>query len=171
MHYLHAYWRLAYIETPKTDTDHQNLFANLPKMQDDRKARIIYRGTHSYIVLNIYPYNPGHLLAVPYRAVQTLEQLEQDERLDLLESVITAQHILTQAMHPNGFNIGVNIGKAAGAGLPEHMHIHIVPRWEADTNFMPIIANTKILPEALDHLWERLRDIAEQIKSNTHRTK
>lgn len=164
MEFLHAYWRLDYIEAPKTSNTASNPFLEIPKATNDQDVYILYRGLHSYLVLNIYPYNAGHLLAVPYRAIQNLADLTAEERMDLLDTVIKAQSILTTAMKPEGFNIGVNLGQAGGAGIPQHLHIHIVPRWNGDTNFMPVIGKTKTLPQALSHLWERLRPIADTLQ-------
>lgn len=159
MKYLHSYWRIEYIEAPKS-TDNDNLFVNIANTNDDEKALVVYRSEHSFIVLNKYPYNAGHLLVAPYREVGSLKELAQDELLDFMNMVIKAQDILTQAIKPQGFNIGFNIGKAAGAGIPKHIHCHIVPRWEGDTNFMPVLGNTKVLPQALHAMWERLKKFA-----------
>ena len=163
MEFLHAYWRLNYIEAPKKTDKETNPFAHIPLTKDDRSVYLLYRGPKSYLVLNIFPYNAGHLLAVPYRAVQNLSDLNDAERLDLMATLVKGQAILTEAMQPDGFNIGMNLGKAAGAGIPEHLHIHIVPRWNGDTNFMPVISDTKTLPQALENLWERLKPIADRL--------
>lgn len=155
--YLHAYWRLPYVQATKPEQGGDNPFVDLPKLGDDRKALIIWRGPHTYLVLNRYPYNGGHLLAIPYREVPHLADLSLAERSDLMEAIVKAQDILTKAIQPDGFNIGFNFGRAAGAGIPRHLHAHIVPRWLGDVNFMPVIADTKVLPVALDTLWERLK--------------
>lgn len=157
MDFLHAYWRMDYIEAPKKGTARQNPFTQIPLVEDEKSVRILYKGPHSFIVMNIFPYNPGHLMAIPYREVRELHELSPEERSDLWETVIKAQSILEKGMQPDGFNIGINLGSAAGAGIPQHLHIHIVPRWNGDTNFMPVISQTKSLPQALDHLWERLK--------------
>jgi ATP adenylyltransferase len=161
MEHLHAYWRLPYIEAPKPAAGGENPFTRLPALGDDRAALILWRGPTSYLILNKFPYNAGHLLAVPYREVAELAGLTPAERADLMETILHGQHILTRALRPDGFNIGFNFGRTAGAGIPGHLHAHIVPRWDGDTNFMPIIAETKILPVALDTLWERLRQFAD----------
>ncbi len=154
---LHAYWRMEYIETPKTDESFGNPFLCLPELGDDKEALIIYRGQQSYLILNKYPYNPGHLLTVPYREVADLSDLEIDERNDLMTTIIKGKEILQKTFNPDGFNIGFNLGCSAGAGIPTHLHCHIVPRWEGDTNFMPVIGKTKVLPEALTDTWEKLK--------------
>jgi ATP adenylyltransferase len=113
-------------------------------------------------VLNRYPYNAGHLLAIPYREVPNLEDLSQEERLDLMNLLVTAQDILKKALKPDGFNIGMNLGKGAGAGIPTHLHVHIVPRWNGDTNFMPVVAGTRVLPQSLEAMWSRLTTAANE---------
>jgi ATP adenylyltransferase len=158
--YLHAYWRMPYIEQSKPESGGDNLFARLPALGDDRAALIVWRGPTVYLVLNKFPYNAGHLLAAPYREVAQLAELTAPERADLMDAIIKAQDILTRALQPDGFNVGFNLGRVAGAGLPRHLHAHIVPRWNGDNNFMPVIADTKVLPLALDTLWERLRPFA-----------
>lgn len=155
MKHLHSYWRMDYIETPKKSE--ANLFSNLAHSKNDEEALIVFRSTHNFIVLNKYPYNAGHLLVVPYREVGALKDLNDEELSDFTKMVIKAQEILTQALKPHGFNIGINIGSAAGAGIPNHIHCHIVPRWEGDTNFMPVLSDTKVLPQSLQAMWQRLK--------------
>lgn len=114
--------------------------------------------------MNRYPYNAGHLLVLPVREVSDFEELTEVERLALFASVLRAQRILKQAMQPEGFNIGFNVGAAAGAGIASHLHAHVVPRWNGDTNFMPVVGKTKVLPEALETLYDRLLPFAEAEK-------
>ncbi len=154
---LHAYWRMGYIETPKNEERFDNPFLRLPQLDNDKEALIVYRGTLSYLLLNKYPYNPGHLLAVPYREVADLSDLESGERNDLMDIIVKGKEILLKAVNPDGFNIGFNFGSASGAGIPRHLHCHIVPRWEGDTNYMPVIGQTKVLPEALNDTWGKLK--------------
>jgi ATP adenylyltransferase len=166
MNFLHAYWRMDYIEASKKSGEPRgNPFLEIPKATDDRSVRLLHRGIHSYVVMNIYPYNPGHLMAIPYREVSDFKALSKEELADLWDSVIKAQLILEKGMNPDGFNVGANLGSAAGAGIPQHLHIHIVPRWNGDTNFLPVISQTKSLPQALDQLWDRLRPFAEALKA------
>jgi ATP adenylyltransferase len=160
LEYLHAYWRLPYVQSHKPETGGENPVVDLPKLGDDRKALILWRGPLTYIVMNRFPYNVGHLLAIPYRETPTLESLTPAERADLMDTIVKAQDILTKAISPDGFNIGFNFGRVAGAGIPRHLHAHIVPRWIGDVNFMPVVADTKVLPVALDSLWERLKQFA-----------
>ena len=159
--YLHAYWRLPYVQADKPATGGENPFVELPKLGDDRKALIIWRGATCYLILNKFPYNAGHLMAIPFREVGTLAELTSAERADLMDAIVKGQDILTKALKPEGFNIGFNFGRAAGAGIPRHLHAHIVPRWVGDVNFMPVVADTKVLPVALDVLWERLREFVD----------
>ncbi len=152
---LHAYWRMAYIEAPRYPSEFKRPFTELPAMGDDRAALIIHRSKLSYLLLNRYPYNPGHLLAVPYREVTDLTDLTPDERADLMEEITLARKILQDALKPNGVNVGFNLGSAAGGSIA-HLHGHLVPRWNGDNNFMPVIGHTRILPQSLDAIWERL---------------
>jgi len=147
-----------YVSVPKEDSEVKNPFVSLPRMGDDRKALIVRRSTSVYLVLNKYPYNAGHLLVVPYREVARLSDLDGEERVDFLDVIIFAQDLLERTLHPDGFNVGMNLGMDAGAGIPRHLHCHVVPRWKADVNFMPVIAKTRVLPEALDVMWEKLSE-------------
>jgi ATP adenylyltransferase len=157
MEHLHAYWRMEYIAAPKGPA-FGNPFRELPLQGDDRAALIVYRSTHSYVLLNRFPYNAGHLLIVPFREVGDLPALSTEERKDFFDTLIFGEELLRQALRPDGFNIGFNLGMAAGAGIPVHLHAHVVPRWNGDTNFMPVVGNTRVLPQSLDTLWARLRE-------------
>ena len=152
--HLHAYWRMEYIETPEA-LKGKNPFVELPKLENERESLLLYRGKTGYLVLNRYPYNAGHLLALPYREVAELEDLSEEEKTEFLQLIILGKRILTEAFKPHGFNVGMNLGGSAGAGIPSHLHAHIVPRWEGDTNFMPVIGETKVLVELLDATYER----------------
>lgn len=156
MERLHAYWRMDYIEAPK-HPEGENIFVSLPQKQDDREAHIVYRGANTYLMLNLFPYNAGHLLAVPFRQVAELGELAGDERAELMDTIVLGQNALRSALKPDGFNIGFNIGQAGGASFAAHLHCHIVPRWEGDTNFMPVLGDTRVLPASLDTMWSRLR--------------
>ena len=155
MQQLHAYWRMDYIEAPRYPATMKRPFTDLPAMGDDRLALIVHRSEYSYLVLNRFPYNPGHLLAVPYREVLEPEELPRAERADLMEEVVFARRLLSAAMKPDGVNIGYNLGSAAGGSIA-HLHAHIVPRWNGDNNFMPAIGQTRVLPQSLEATWERL---------------
>ena len=160
MDILHAYWRMDYV-TSEADPEEgiKSPFTDLPKLGDDRKALIVHRAEHTYLVLNRYPYNPGHLLVVPFREVAEIRDLEANERLELMDMIVFSQDILSKAMNPNGFNVGFNLGRSSGAGIPKHLHCHVVPRWNGDSNFLPVIGKTRSLPQALDETWEALRNV------------
>ncbi len=149
---------MEYVTAPERGGQgHENPFLHLPGMNDDKAALILYRGDHNYLVLNKFPYNPGHILVVPFREVAELENLADEERNEHMALIVKAKCILKEALHPDGFNIGFNFGSAAGAGIPTHLHAHVVPRWNGDTNFMPVVGQTRVLPQALSATWEHLR--------------
>ena len=156
MESLHAPWRIEYILAPKPRLD-TSLFTSIAQSSDDEGNYVIARDRTCFALLNKYPYNGGHLMVVPYKEVADLNGLTDDELADLWKLVRRCANALTQLMKPDGFNIGINLGKVAGAGIVEHLHIHIVPRWNGDTNFMPVIANTTVLPQALSELAAKLR--------------
>ena len=163
MQQLHAYWRMEYIEAPRYPAALKRPFTDLPKLGDDRAALIVHRTSLSYLVLNRYPYNPGHLLAVPFREVVDLEELTPAGRADLIETMTFAKRLLAAALKPNGFNLGFNLGSAAGGSIA-HLHGHIVPRWNGDNNFMPVLGQTRLLPQSLELTWERLTAAAAKLK-------
>ncbi len=162
MQQLHAYWRMEYIEAPRYPAAMKRPFAELPALGDDRAALIVHRSKLSYLVLNRFPYNPGHLLAVPFREVTELEQLTPTERSDLFDEIIVGKELLTAALKPEGFNVGFNLGAAIAGGSIAHLHAHIVPRWNGDNNFMPVIGQTRLLPQSLEATWEKLNAAAAQ---------
>ena len=155
MQQLHAYWRMEYISAPRYPAQMSRPFTELPALGDDRTALIIHRSRLSYLILNRFPYNAGHLLAVPFREVTQLEDLTGPEKEDLMDEIILGQKTLKAAFNPEGFNVGFNFGAPAGGSIP-HLHAHIVPRWNGDTNFMPVLGETRVLPQALEATWERL---------------
>jgi ATP adenylyltransferase len=157
MESLHAPWRIEYILAPKP-TSPESLFTRIANSNDDEANYVLVRERTCYAVLNTYPYTGGHLMVVPYKQVPDLSGLTDQEMTDLLKLTRRCQNALTQVMKPEGFNIGINLGRVAGAGIVEHLHIHIVPRWFGDTNFMPVIAGTTVVPQALKELAAQLRD-------------
>ena len=157
MEALHAPWRIQYILGPKKSADGGSIFTRIAQSSDDEANLVIARGRTCYAMLNNYPYNGGHLMVIPYREVPDFDGLLDDELLELMKLTRRCQHALNKAMQPHGFNIGVNLGKVAGAGIQEHLHIHIVPRWTGDCNFMPIIGGTTVVPEALKETAAKLR--------------
>ena len=165
MQQLHAYWRMEYIEAPRYPARMKRPFTELPALGDDRAALIVHRSATAYLILNRFPYNPGHLLAVPFRAVTELEKLTSAEAAGLMAEIIFAKRLLSAALKPDGFNVGFNLGSAAGGSIP-HLHAHIVPRWNGDTNFMPVIGHTRTLPQSLDATFDRLAVIATKLSKS-----
>lgn len=154
MERLWAPWRMEYL---MQDEPHGCIFCDKPAESEDETNLILVRTPFSFIILNAYPYNNGHLMVAPFRHAATLNELPAEERADLTEAVALAERVLERAYHPQGMNVGVNIGHCAGAGVPGHVHVHIVPRWEGDTNFMPVLGEVRVLPESLRETYERLR--------------
>lgn len=161
MEHLHAYWRMEYLESPRLPNS-ESPFEELIASGNDREALIVYRGQFSCLMLNRFPYNAGHLLVLPFREIADLPDLSSEERTEFMQQLINGETLLRQTIKPNGFNIGINIGKSAGAGLPSHLHAHIVPRWDGDSNFMPVIGKTSVLPLSLEKLWEKLSAAARE---------
>ncbi|MCX6937325.1 MAG: HIT domain-containing protein [Verrucomicrobia bacterium] len=154
MSQLHPYWRMEYIAAPRPP-ESARPFTDLPALGDDRAALIVHRAPLTYLMLNRFPYNPGHLLAIPYREVSDLADLSAAEQADLMATIIFGEKLLRAVLRPDAFNIGFNLGRPAGGSI-EHLHGHIVPRWTGDNNFMPVLGQTRILPQALTETWERL---------------
>jgi ATP adenylyltransferase len=144
---------MEYLMSEKTDGC---IFCDKPGEGDDRGNLILLRTPHSFVMLNAYPYNNGHLMIAPYRHADSFAGLTEEERCDLMDTIARAESILGRAMSPQGMNVGANLGHCAGAGVPGHVHVHIVPRWEGDTNFMPVLGETRVLPESLAETYERL---------------
>ncbi len=157
METLHAPWRIEYILAPKEVPASGSLFTDIANSSDDIANYVIVRDRTCYALLNRYPYVGGHLMVVPYKQTPDLHGLTEEEMSDLMKLTRRCQIAMTKVMRPDGFNIGINQGKCAGAGILEHLHIHIVPRWNGDTNFMPVIANTTVVPEALTEIAAKLR--------------
>jgi ATP adenylyltransferase len=157
MECLHAPWRLQYILAPKPPPSDVSLFTRIAQANDDEGHHVIARSRTCYALLNNYPYNGGHLLVVPYKPVADFDELTDEELLDLMKLMRRCLAALKAVMKPEGFNIGVNLGKCAGAGIAEHLHLHVVPRWSGDTNFMPVLGQTTVMPQALQELAAQLR--------------
>jgi len=156
---LWAPWRMEYI---LDDKKHNScLFCDVSKAskRQDRKNLILYRGEHSFLILNKYPYNNGHMMAVPYFHTPTFEGLDDKVLFELIKMQKKAVDVIKEAMNPDGFNLGLNFGRVAGAGMESHMHMHIVPRWTGDTDSMPIIAETRVMPEHIGKTYNKLRKI------------
>lgn len=155
MKHLWAPWRVAYVTGPR---ETGCVFCEAPTAGDDRTALVVYRAAAAYIILNRYPYNSGHLMVVPFRHVARLEALTADEAQALVDLTGLAVRALERILAAEGFNVGMNLGRAAGAGIEDHLHIHVVPRWIGDTNYMPVLGETKVLPQHLDETYARLAD-------------
>ena len=158
MECLHAPWRIQYILAPKPPPSDVSLFTRIAQSNDDVANHVIIRDRTCYALLNNYPYNGGHLMVVPYKQVADFSELTDDEMLDLMKLMRRCLAALKQVMRPDGFNIGVNLGTVAGAGIAEHLLLHVVPRWNGDTNFMPVLGQTAVVPQALQDLAAQLRD-------------
>ncbi len=154
---LHAPWRIEYILAPKNNPGDHSIFTKIAQSDKDEENLVIVRDKSCFALLNSYPYTGGHLMTVPYKQVPDFDGLTDEEMTDLLKLTRRCQGALRKVMKPDGFNIGVNLGRVAGAGIVEHLHIHVVPRWNGDTNFMPVTASTTVLPEALRDVAARLR--------------
>lgn len=162
--HLWAPWRKSYIR-PKKKKSGPCLFCRLIAQKTDRKNFILLRTFHSYAVLNLYPYNNGHTLILPKRHVDNISLLSDTEKLDLLDLVEKVRAAMVPTMTPHGFNIGINLGRVAGAGIPHHLHVHLVPRWSGDANFMPIIGKTKVISESLRSVYRSLAPLLKKTAS------
>jgi ATP adenylyltransferase len=151
-------WRMTYLqgEHPK---DEQCIFCRKANAQDDEQEHVLARSARCYVTLNLYPYNNGHLMVIPNRHVSALEALDEAALGEMMALTQQAIRVLNQAYRPHGFNIGINQGEAAGAGIAAHLHQHVVPRWQGDTNYMAVIAETRTIPEWIDETYERLHAI------------
>lgn len=163
MHNLWAPWRIHFIEDLRNKSD-GCVFCSLREPGDDRTRLILARRTHAYVVMNRYPYNSGHLLIVPTRHHGTLTDLTTDEHVELMQLTAQSVDILTRALNAEGANCGINLGRAGGAGIIDHVHMHVVPRWCGDTNFMPIISDTRSMPEYLEKTYDRLAGEFKNLK-------
>ncbi len=155
---LWAPWRMTYIERPTTGKPGGDIFVDLPAQHDDAKNFILHRGKTAFVMLNAFPYTSGHLLVAPYRQTAELDGLDDTELLEVHQLIVMAIRWLRRAYNPQGFNVGVNMGAAAGAGIPVHIHWHIVPRWSGDTNFMTTVGQVRVMPQTLEETFARLRE-------------
>jgi ATP adenylyltransferase len=153
---LWAPWRLEYIRGPKAD---ECIFCRAVESDDDEGNFVVHRGELAFVMLNAYPYNNGHLMVAPYAHEPTIETLDDATDLEMVQLVKRSITALREVYRPEGFNIGINQGAAAGAGIEEHVHQHVVPRWRGDTNFMPVIGDVRVLPQSLSDSWKELRSV------------
>jgi ATP adenylyltransferase len=150
---LWAPWRIGYVLSEACDGC---IFCEKPAADDDCGELILNRSEFSYVLMNAYPYNNGHLLVVPYEHVSGILSLSEEQLFDMMRLTRRAVGAIGEAMHPDGFNVGFNVGRIAGAGIEEHVHLHIVPRWAGDTNFMPVLGDTRVVPQSLRECYELL---------------
>jgi ATP adenylyltransferase len=153
MEHIWAPWRIEYIEMEKPAGC---ILCDKPGQNRDAENYILYRGSKNFVIMNSYPYNPGHLMVAPYRHVASLDELADDELCEHFEIVRRSVGLLREVFRPQGFNVGMNLGKTAGAGIDEHIHTHIVPRWQGDTNFMPVVSGVRVIPDALAETYRKL---------------
>ncbi len=156
---LWAPWRIKYIQSLSESSD-CFICHNLENPQDDDKNLVLWRSNHCIVILNRFPYNNGHLLIAPARHIPDLEEATNEELLEMTKLVRESQKALSLAIKPHGFNVGMNFGRCAGAGLPDHLHIHLVPRWDGDTNFMNVCSDTDVISQSLTELLEQLKQIS-----------
>ena len=154
MDYLWTPWRYAYITTAGKVSG--CVFCDLPKEGDDAKVGIVHRGEHCFVILNTYPYTSGHVMVVPYAHLDELQKLPDVASHEMITLTKKMEGILRQLYNPDGINVGMNIGRAAGAGVAGHIHMHVLPRWVGDTNFMTVTGESRVLPESLDETWRKV---------------
>jgi ATP adenylyltransferase len=156
-------WRMAYIRQAADGAESRGcIFCDLPAERDDEKNHILARGRLTFVILNAFPYNPGHLMVAPYRHIADFVDQTDEELAETMVFTRIAVWALREDSGAHGFNLGMNLGTVAGAGIADHLHLHLVPRWGGDTNFMPVVGQTKVLPELLSETWQRLRPRFEQ---------
>lgn len=156
-------WRMAYIRGSNQPADDECVLCAKGREAADASNLVLYHGSACYVIMNLYPYNTGHLMVVPYQHTADLPGLAADTAGELFDLVRRSVAVLGEALAPHGFNLGMNLGRTAGAGIDEHLHMHIVPRWNGDANFMPIVGGTKLIPESLDQTYGKLRPLFDAL--------
>jgi ATP adenylyltransferase len=161
-------WRSRYIQSFTKPTGKrkkgETLFTAALKGKDDEKNLIVWRGEHCFVIMNRYPYNNGHLMIVPNRKVSDFQKLRKNEMLEVMETTQRVLAALDEVMRPHGYNFGANIGRVSGAGVRDHLHFHVVPRWNGDTNFMPVLAETKVISEDIQVTLKKIRKFFKKTK-------
>jgi len=155
---------MAYIKSAREEEE--CIFCTKAQRENDEDELVLKRGKHAMVLMNAYPYNNGHLMISPYRHVASLEDLNRDEQLEIIALVVLSMSVIRRALNAEGFNVGANIGSVSGAGIAEHVHMHIVPRWKGDTSFMTVIADTKVMPESLVETYRKLRTALHELESH-----
>ncbi|HEX4748023.1 MAG TPA: HIT domain-containing protein [Bryobacteraceae bacterium] len=166
MQHLWTPWRSTYMKAAK-DSSRECVFCAAAEQENDVESLIAYRAGHSFIILNRYPYTSGHIMIAPYAHVSRLNDAPAETIAEIAELTRTAEIVLERAYKPDGINLGMNLGRAAGAGIAEHIHMHMLPRWNGDANFMTSVADTRIIPESLDETYEKIRQGFEQLRVGT----
>ena len=157
---IFAPWRYKYVTNPDSGGC---IFCKATSSGDDRKSGVLFRGKCAFVIMNIYPYNNGHIMVAPYKHTGDFEELNEDEMFEMSKILQRWQKVIKKAMNPDGFNIGMNLGRIAGAGFENHLHYHLVPRWSGDTNFMPVIAETKIVPMSVEEGYDLLLKVYREV--------
>lgn len=152
-----APWRLAYVKDAAKDSDDECIFCAKPAQQDDESNLIVHRGERCFVLLNLFPYTNGHLMVAPYDHLARIQDLPAETITEMMGLAQLAMDRLEAVYDPHGYNVGFNQGRVAGAGFEHHIHLHVVPRWGGDTNFMPVIADTRVMPQTLEQSYEALR--------------
>jgi len=152
-----APWRLAYVKDASKDSGEECIFCAKPRDDDDEANLIVHRGERCFVILNLYPYTNGHLMVAPYEHVGSLPELEAETIGEMMALSQQAIRVLDDTYDPHGYNVGFNQGRVAGAGVEHHIHMHVVPRWGGDTNFMPVLADVRVMPQTLEQTYEALR--------------
>jgi len=157
MEHLWAPWRIEYIQNIRKTEQKGCLLCRKPQEENDEASLILYRGKANFVMLNAFPYNPGHLMVAPYRHLADLQSLTDEEAKEHFALIKKGTALLTKVLNPAGFNIGLNLGRVGGAGIEGHLHTHVVPRWEGDTNFMPVLGDTRVVSQALADTYRKLK--------------
>jgi ATP adenylyltransferase len=152
-----APWRLAYVKDASKDIEEECIFCAKPAQDDDEANLIVHRGERSFVILNLFPYTNGHLMVAPYAHLGRLQELGSETLAEMMTLAQRSMDRLEQVYDPHGYNVGFNQGRVAGAGVEHHIHMHVVPRWGGDTNFMPVIADTKVMPQSIEQSYEALK--------------
>lgn len=172
MERLYSPWRMKYVTSSSKKTEDCVFCAKIKAdPEHDRNNLVVFRADTTFTVMNIYPYNPGHLMVLPFAHVATLSELPYQTQAELITFASYFTDLLSQLMNPDGFNIGVNLGRTAGAGIDSHLHLHIVPRWQGDSNFMPVIGETRVLPEELGDTFDKLVALLQENPPDIYFTK
>jgi ATP adenylyltransferase len=161
---LWAPWRMEYIGQVNEPKGGCFLCRAKENPQDDEKNFVLHRGDKCFVILNRFPYSNGHLLIAPHSHTGHLDAIDDETMLEMMQTLRKMRHVLTKAVNAEGFNVGINLGHCAGAGLPDHLHMHIVPRWSGDTNFMSVLDGVRVIPEAIDKTYQKLKNCISDIK-------